>query len=322
MDIPQRIFNFRKKFFPVADIVASRSYIIVFKTTHYCWYNCAHCCENSGPHQPRRYIPLPAIRAIVDGAVADPAFARNIVFTGGEIMTAYRFAAPGYVKDALNYALDTGCGVDVKTNAAWTRAAFGRQIFDDLAELGGAHPGYNLQISLSLDTFHKNAIENNVRLISELARRKANVVVHISGLGGKWYVAPDVVYDKLKKSGFNVRDAFVTGKSGSGVNPVKVANDSVILLAGAGTLFAGGRAENIGGAEPQMAPQFQIMNSDYNVLYAYDASGRVTLGEAGRRKIGTNWARSDGAVRPMLDVRRDLVKNALWEELRYRVIAR
>jgi len=80
-------------------------YVLIFKTTNYCWYNCAHCCENAGSHNQRIFMPESVVNGIVDQAVKDKNFARVVVFTGGEIMSAYKYADKNYVPNLINHAL-------------------------------------------------------------------------------------------------------------------------------------------------------------------------------------------------------------------------
>jgi hypothetical protein len=44
--------------------------------------------------------------------------------------------------------------------------------------------------------------------------------------------------------------------------------------------------------------------------------GYVTLGENSGRKIRTKWITPDGTPRPLADIKRDLIKNAQFEEIR------
>ena len=322
MTIKEHYTNFMNTHFPVSRLVATQPYVVIIKATNYCWYKCAHCCEKSGPDQPRKYIPIESVRGIIDNVTADPSFTRHFVFTGGEIMTIYQMGDTKYVKNVLDYSLGHNCDADIKTNAAWTRTTFGQRIFDDLADVSNKHTPYMLQVSLSLDKFHKNAVENNARFIAEMAQRESKIIVHLSGLDGRWYVTPDVIYDELKKYGIKLEGAFGTNNNQTKIFPTQCANESVVIIHDTGTLFDGGRGADICGATRQPTPQFQIINNNDQLLFAYDSMGRLTVGEAGFRKIGTRWANANGTIRDMADIRRCLMKSAMWEEMRYAFISR
>ena len=306
--------NFLGKIFPAARLVATFPYTLVFKTTHFCWYNCAHCCENAGAHQPKLFMPADVIKNYLDAASNDSMFSREVVFTGGEIMSAYKFAEQGYVKDILNYALDRNMSVNIKTNAAWTRAGFGNQIFDELADIAAAHKPHRLQVSLSLDNFHQNAVDNNARFISEMASRKVPIGVHISGLKGKFHVAPDEVYAKVRARGIPLREIALI--CDDGFMPCIMAGDKVVILTSQGELFQAGRAEKMDGALHQETPEFTFLTRCNHVLMAFDNAGKVTLGEAARRKISTPWRTKNGTLRSIEDIRAELAMNTIWCELR------
>lgn len=312
--------HFLNKHFPITRFTAVLPYTLVFKTTNYCWYKCPHCCENSGPKQPRDFIPANLIKYYLSVAAGDSRFSGDVVFTGGEIMAAYRFGAPGYVKDILDYALGLNCGVDIKTNAAWTGLSFGGPIFDDLAAVAAAHKQYRLQVSLSLDGFHKNALDNNVRFISQMAARGAKIVVHISGLDGKWFVSPDAVYGRLRDMGHSVSAGGIV--SGNRLIDAVIVDGCVVVRSGVGELFQAGRANNIDGAAYQATPQFQIISHGNDLLMAFDSAGRVSLGEAGRRKIATKWRAGAGRIFKLPSIQKNLTRAAFVEEMRHKILGR
>ena len=313
------VTGFFRKNFPATRCVRSQLYTLVFKTTHFCWYNCAHCCENCGPTRPREFMDADIIKGYLNAAAADAKFSGEVVFTGGEIMTAYRFATPGYVKELLNHALGLSMCVDIKTNAAWTGAAFGRQIFDDLVSVA-AHNPYKLQVSLSLDNFHRNAAENNIRFITQMARRRAKITVHIAGLNGAHFVSPFDMLEQVRASGIPVDYMIKKGDTPSDM--ITMVNNSVLVRTGAGTLLSVGRAENIADAKYQKTPQFRFLSKDMHVLTAFDSMGNVTLGEAARRKISTRWRDGAGNPRTLGDIRENLVTAAFGAELKYKILGR
>ena len=133
-------FDFFSQHSRVANAVYSLPYIIVFKTTHYFWNNCPNCCEDAGANMPKNYIPTPIIENYINQAVKDPQFSKDFVFTGGEIMSAYKYHnEKNYAKKLLNMALDNGCSVDIKTNAGWTLTPMRDAIFNDLVDVLSTH---------------------------------------------------------------------------------------------------------------------------------------------------------------------------------------
>ena len=103
----------------MSSIFQQIPYCLIFKTTHYCWNNCEHCCESAGSNMPKKFIPESTIKGYIDQALADKSFSHEIVFTGGEIMSSYKFEGRDYVPNIINHALNSGCSVDIKTNAGW-----------------------------------------------------------------------------------------------------------------------------------------------------------------------------------------------------------
>ena len=100
---------------PMGMIVRYLPYMMVFKTTHWCWYNCPHCCESAGKNRPTEFIPANVIKYYTDAARSDGQFAKEIVLTGGEIMAAYKFDMENYVPELANYIVDRGISLDIKT---------------------------------------------------------------------------------------------------------------------------------------------------------------------------------------------------------------
>lgn len=311
--ILQKYLAWRDRHFPVGRALRHAPYVLVFKTTNYCWYQCPHCCECAGPNNPRNFIPAATICNYLDQASQDPWFSHQVVFTGGEIMSAYRFGPADYVPQLLNHSLDLGYGTDIKTNGAWARAAFGEQIYQDLHQVISTHKHYSMQISLSLDGYHKNALENNAILISRLAKMPdTRVKVNVAGLNNHKDMFPALL-ERIKSNGVTVDDVF-WGSPGHFL-PATLVGGQVVLQKSFGTLFDGGRAKNLDGAHHSKFPQFKFMTSDNHSLIALDSFGRVTLGENSGRKISTKWHNKD-----LIQIRCDLVSATWREETRARLL--
>lgn len=312
---------------PVGRVVRELPYVMIFKTTHWCWYNCAHCCESAGKDRPVEFIPADVIKYYTDAAKSDPKFTKEIVLTGGEIMASYKFNMENYVPDLANYIAGRGISMDIKTNGAWIRNNDLRtKIIPDLIsvnERNSMQRRLPYQLSLSLDKYHPNALENTYEIICELARRNKNkpmILLHISGFTGQ-----DKIYKELlaKLSGnrnTRIDYAYVAAKSGNAI-PLHVINRCVALRPSFDALlFAGGRAKNLPEAFPSKNPTFEIINDDADVLMAFDSMGNVTLGENSGRKITVPWRDKNGKPRQLPEIKRDLVRRARYEQLRQNVI--
>lgn len=315
VSIIYKYLNWRDRHFPMGNILRHTKYVLVFKTTNYCWYRCPHCCECSGPKNPRTFIPARTICSYLDQAHSDQSFSNTVVFTGGEIMSAYRFGPADYVPTLLNHSLDLGIGTDIKTNAAWVRAGFGESILQDLHHVISSHKPYSLQISLSLDRYHKNALENNAAVISRLAKMpNTNVVIHISGFNNHVDMFPALL-EQLRSNGHTIDEVFDLANMRS----LPIVDDQILLHYSKGTLLDGGRAHNMEWAHHSDFPQFQFLSADGMSLIAFDSAGRVTLGENSGRKISTKWHTAHGP-KSLLYTRVDLVKATWREETRARLL--
>ena len=312
---------------PMGMIVRDLPYVMVFKTTHWCWYNCPHCCESAGKNRPAEFIPADVIKYYTDAAKSDDQFAKEIVLTGGEIMASYKFDMPYYVPELTNYIVDRGIGLDIKTNGAWIRNKDLRtKIIPDLININERNSGQRrlpYQLSLSLDKYHPNALENTYEIICELAQHNKNkpmILLHISGFTGQDKIYKELLAKLSENRNIKIEEAYIAAKSGNAI-PLHIINRCVALRPSFGAvLFAGGRAQNLPEATPAANPTFEILNQDAEVLMAFDAAGNVTLGENSGRKITVPWRDKDGNPRDLPAIRRDLVQRARYEQLRHNMI--
>ena len=312
---------------PVGVVVRNLPYVMIFKTTHWCWYNCPHCCESAGKNRPAEFIPADVIKYYTDAATSDPKFTKEMVLTGGEIMASYKFDMKNYVPELANYITERGIRLDIKTNGAWIRNKDLRtKIVPDLININERNSGQRrlpYQLSLSLDKYHPNALENTYEIICELARRNKNkptILVHISGFTGQDKIYKELLAKLFGNRNIKIEEAFIAAKSGNAI-PLHVINRCVALRPSFGAvLFAGGRAQNLPEATPAANPTFEILNQDADLLMAFDGAGNVTLGENSGRKITVPWRDKDGNPRDLPAIRRDLVKRARYEQLRHNVI--
>lgn len=309
-----QLFGYTANF---ASAVRDFPYCLIFKTTNYCWYKCPHCCENSGPHNKKTYISDETICNYLTQAINDPKFDRNVVFTGGEIFSAYRFYDTQYVPNLLKFSLHNGVGTDIKTNAAWSTTSFGRDIFKDLKRIiidapKTPHGLPKLQISLSVDKFHTNCFEKNIKLIKELAGLP--VIINLSSFQDQKDIMKE--FEKQLFRYVKTEEAFLMSETNT-VKPVTLIGKHTILLKPSfAVLFDGGRAQNMPEARKNDFPQFTFFYPDNaHILTAFDSFGRVTLGENSGHKIGTPWVDNNQNPKTLKQIHSELVRNTRKEDL-------
>ena len=312
------------------SLVAGRPYVLVFKTTNWCWNKCPHCCESSDPNNPKTFIPESVIKGYIKQAASDERFSHSVVFTGGEITSAYKFVDRHYVPNILNYALNNGCGVDIKTNAGWVNAPLATQIYTDIENIvkkhapkikdrSGVKQEIPLQVSLSLDRFHKDSLDRDFKFIEHFAKTDmgASFRIHISSFDADNKMLPELL-QRLNTAGVNVRDAVILNKNAQTVSPVYYLNNNIIVQYGNGDLFYGGRAKNIKNAYHVPAPQFSFLTADFDCLVAFDTNSRVTLGENCGPKIAVIYNDKDGNPYPLQSILNCLVETTYRAECQYR----
>jgi organic radical activating enzyme len=302
-------------------VFEQRPYVLIFKTTHYCWYNCAHCCESAGSRNQRNYIPQSVITGIIDQAVKDEAFSRALVFTGGELMSAYKYADKNYVSNIINHALSNGCGVDIKTNAGWVDFPFADQIFQDIEDIVKKHAEVDndsgikklipFQVSLSLDGFHKNALDKDMKFIEHFARTNIPGTafhIHVSSFKQYRHMFSELL-QRLAKSGIEISEMLGFSSNKEHETTMYSLNHNVVVNYSEATLFNGGRAKNIKSAYKTPFPEFTFINDDAESFVAFDSFGNVTLGENSGKKISTPWCNNDKSVKTLETIKSELSKN-------------
>lgn len=300
----------------VRYLVKHAPYILVFKTTNYCWYKCAHCCEKAGPDNEKTYIPQETIIDILKQAKQDEKFINDVVFTGGEIFSAYKFGDKQYIPNIINFAIKNNIGVDIKTNAGWANTSWGKEIFDDLRQVIMDNQPKKLefpklQISLSLDKYHTNCFDNNFKIIQELAGLP--VMIHLSSFVGQEYLITD--FEKQLQRKFNPEKLFSFGSPDASYLLIK---NNTLCYHTFGKLFDGGRATNLSDTFHTEYPQFSFILNEKNQpvkLVAFDNFGRVTLGENSGRKIMTPYLDEHKQVKPLPKIFQDLNRETLKEVL-------
>ncbi len=322
----KKIFNTLDDFyFPISGFVRKLPYSLVFKTTNYCWNNYPHCCERSGTAAPKVYMPADTIKSFISQVKQDPLFSGSVVFTGGEIFTAYRFHDKNYVPDLLNYALSNGCSVDIKTNAGWAlrKNDTGDRIFDDLVSVlsrfsHGTLGMSGLQISLSLDRFHPLCLEKNARFITELSRRQKNsaCMVHVSSFAQDADMF-NTLLDELRRMGNSVEEYFAMGDASKKV--YYGINGTVIMYQTFGCLFNGGRAKDQNLQNRSDVSPFQFLSGKTSpcVMMGLGVNGDIVLGENMDINIKTRWCDDNGNARPFRDIKQDLISNTRRAEFNY-----
>lgn len=308
----KKYLAWRDRHFPMGRALRHLPYVLVFKTTNYCDLQCPHCCECSGPTNPKEFIPESVVYNYLCQAKKDSSFSNSVIFTGGEIMSAYRFGPADYVVKLINGSLGLGIDTNIKTNAAWVGGEMGAKILSDLNNISVMHRPYALNLSLSLDRYHKDALENDARLITSLADRR--IVVNVAGFKNHVNMFPQLL--ERIKSEKSVAEILIGNPEN--MRPAVLVGGNLLLIETRGVLFDGGRARGMAWAEHTKFPQFKFI-CDSGVLIAFDSCGCATLGENSGRKISAKWCGVRGEKR-LTDVRSDLLKAAWREETRARLL--
>ena len=312
------------------SIVAQRPYVLVFKTTNWCCDKCLHCCESSGPDNPKNFIPESVIKGYIKQASSDKRFSRSVIFTGGELTGAYKFVDRHYVPNIINYALNMGCGVDIKTNAGWVNSPLATQIYADIENIVKKRAPSKksklqiqhelpFQVSLSLDRFHNDALARNFKFIEHFANTElgASFRIHVSSFDADSGMFDELLF-RLKKSGIAVTEMFLLGGNTDEAKPVYGLNGNVIVQYGCADLFSGGRARDIKNAYHVPAPQFSFLCPNFDCLVAFDSMGMVSLGENSGPKIVCNWRDNNGNPHELQPILNCLVDTTDRAECQYR----
>ncbi len=318
--------SFEKKFynfFPASYAVKNLPYILVFKATHWCWYNCPHCCESSGINRDKTFIPKSVIKHYIDSAVKNDKFYNNVVITGGELMSAYEHLDANYVPNLINYITNKNISLDIKTNGAWVKKLNLREtIFQDLINCANCHEPFAYQISLSLDKYHPHALENNYEIIRELAHNKdlkQPVLIHISGFDDDKKMFDNLITKLINTNNMTLEEAINFNTR----DFIRILNKKIYIISSFSPApFANGRATNLSEAIETKFPQFKFLGATHgalSLLMAFDAAGNVTLGENSGKKITVPWRDKNNNPRPLNKIRKDLVSKTILEEIRVKI---
>ena len=266
---------------------------------------------------PKTFIPELVIKDYIDQAVKDKQFGREIVFTGGEITSAYKFVGYYYMPSIINHALNSGCSVDIKTNAGWVNSSLAPQIYSDIENIvrgqarkddTGIKTLINFQVSLSLDRFHRDALARDIKFIEHFAHTDIPGVamsIHVSSLPKDKDMFPDLMHQLMKK-GIEVNNLCML-KPGNQEQMYDL-NRNVVIRYSVGTLFDGGRAKDLGYAFKTPFPQFTFVTpTPQETLIAFDSFGNVTLGENSGPKISAKWLNDDYRTRPFNHIYTELL---------------
>lgn len=303
-------------------IMEQRPSVMVFKTTNYCYNNCAHCCEDSGIHNPKTFIPESVICGYLNQAAKDEKFAKTVIFTGGEVMSAYKFVGKEYVPNIIKTALRNKIGVNIKTNAGWVNGGFAKDIYQDINKIvrsqapkDAAQQSFKtvvkFEVSLTMDRFHKNALQRNFEFVKHFANINIPGItfsIHVSSLEQDKHMIKELL-EALRNDGVKIDEMFSFDalKGGVSDNMIYSLNGNLIIRTSSGKLFNGGRAKNIDWAYKTPYPQFVFVNEDVENLVAFDSFGNVTLGENSGKKITTPWKDKNGNALPLQTIRENLI---------------
>ena len=166
------------------------------------------------------------------------------------------------------------------------------------------------QVSLSLDSFHKDAMMRDFKFIEHFAHTDipgAAFKVNVSSIRQDKNMFQELI-KKFVDSGIHVGELFMVDSTGKFGKKMYDLNGNVIVSNSNGTLFNGGRAKNIDFAYKTPFPQFVFMTPDHISLVAFDSFGNVTLGENCGKKISVPWIDSETqTILPMETVKANLV---------------
>lgn len=322
-------YNFRYMTLPrpvkcAPYVISHAKYYLIFKTTNYCWFKCPHCCENAGPENPKTYLPKEIIMDYLTQANQDKRFVKHVVFTGGEIFSSYKFGDKRYIPDLLTFAAQNDIISDIKTNAGWANTSFSAPIYQDLKDVAIKSKRHELdfpriQISLSLDNFHTNCFDNNLKIAHELST--CPILVHVSSFIGQEKILDEFEKQLSEKTRLKNPIAFDNKLRRRNKSGIKFLGDKALYFSSHATLFNGGRAKDMKHAYKTPWPQFVFADSDKKLLVAFDNNGYVTLGENSGRKIKTTWRDENGKPKPLQQIMQELYLNS-FEEIKYAVLHR
>lgn len=143
---------------------------LCLKITNWCNLKCAHCCELSGPKEPKQFMPLDKFETYIHqfGEIDIPK-TEYYTIGGGEPMSTYLNGDRGYIPRAVSMILDAGAIPTIKTNATWGKHTDERRtVLKSLAAVAYKYQKL-VTLDISLDEFHKNT--NDVaNIISDIAK--------------------------------------------------------------------------------------------------------------------------------------------------------
>ncbi|MDR1337832.1 MAG: hypothetical protein LBJ73_02265 [Rickettsiales bacterium] len=300
-----------------------------FVTTGHCPYRCKHCIENACPENPREFIDTNIIKLLIAQATWMRKFSREVVFTGGEIFTSYETQHADYVPDLLTFCKKNSIGADIKSNLYWMQTPLKDKIISDLKSIAAITkmpeqnvciktlPKPSFQLSMSLDGFHKNSLQNCADTIHALAKDRDNsIMFHTSG-----FESDATLVAKLNKRlsllGIRCDQMIMSISDQARPEAMTIVNDTHIMQQSTATLIKAGRGNQLKNAKEPVAPQFQIIDRRGYLVMNFRYDGTVILGtNNGGRKIRTTWKTAGGGVKSLARIRWELALSALREELR------
>ncbi len=291
------------------EVACMGQFYLMFQATNFCYYNCAHCSEQCGLKSDKSFIDQEIIKSYIEQALADPFYARRVIYTGGEIFAAHEFKSIYYVPDLLKFSITKGIGTDIKTNAAWMDfPVINQEILAYIKGYSRMNTKPNgFQISTSVDKYHKNSVKNATKLIPELVNLDNTTNIYIGGLRGQEYKLVEL-NDNLEKNGISVQAR--TRPTGE---PCLILNGKKVVDYGFSTLLADGRAKNLPDAVP--LDGYEYMFTEMNVPYPiiFDISGWAGLCGIRAPFFRTRWKDDRGNPKPLQQIRNELamlVRNA------------
>ncbi len=264
----------------------SFKFSLLFNTTYHCDYECAHCCVNAGPQRDAKYIPQKDVEFYLDDFKEnEERFKGVVVFSGGEVTTAYEKLSPQYMPSIMQSALDRQIEVNIKTNGAWVDKKYGNQVFKDLEDLKYTYNPdfFPVEIHLSVDRYHPSSVNRSLKIIEKIAhsdklRDKVSVALFTSPEDELMVYKEMLDEKKLDKYDLNLTDFTIHAP---GLNVAYFDEIPVGITGFDSPTFQCGRAvKNKIGKELDETHKFEFAHMG-DISVAFDSENNVELQTCG-----------------------------------------
>ena len=140
---------------------------VMFNTTYWCDSECPHCHYNcSKSNDLHKILPEQDIEHFLSEFKNTKVNIDSIAFSGGEI-TAIEDFQPEYIARNSYRSLLCGFWTTVMTNGSWINKPNAEHILNMFSKIYEVS-GYNFEIQMSFDSYHKNCVQNANKIIPAL----------------------------------------------------------------------------------------------------------------------------------------------------------